>query len=201
MLVEMNLLEDIYFVNIGNYGTDEIFFHWNSNRYHKSNFFQIRLTKNTPEEDIFYCLPKSDIKIVYYAKNETIFSIGAKPEIQSELLEAILEYLVYEFFETYDDSLLKSCYGDSCSIFDGFKIVVMDTLNNFKELDLIKTARVSCKGCKKTFKIIIKKSLVENSKKSAVPLVFVHSGHALLIYIDQHFKIRGSELVDISYGK
>lgn len=200
MFANLNLLEDIYFVNIGNYGTDESFFHWSSNNYHKSSFFQIRLTKDTPEEKIFYCLPKSDIKLVYYAKNEVIFSIGAKPEVQSELMEAILEYLIDDFFDTYDESLLTSCYGDSCTIFDGFKVAVTDTLRNIKDLNLIKKARISCKGCGKTFNIIIKKSLVENSKKPAVPLVYVHSGHALLIYIDQQYKIRGSELVDISYG-
>ena len=95
--------------------------------------------------------------------------------------------------------MLISCYGDVCSIFDSFSSIVEDTFKNYENLDIIKLALVTCKGCKKTIPVIIKKSLIENSERSTTPLVYSHSGHALLIYIDKQFKVRGNELVDLNF--
>ncbi|MEJ2250624.1 MAG: hypothetical protein P8Y70_12560 [Candidatus Lokiarchaeota archaeon] len=199
MRLNLDLFKSIYFFNIGNYNNDDTFFHWDSGHYNKSIFFQLRLIKNAPIKEIFYCLTNPDIKIVYFAIKNTVFSVGSKPEIQSLLLEAFIEYLVNEFFEMYDDSLLLTCYGDSCEIFSGFNYVVEDLFKNFDKKDLIESALVSCKGCGKTQKVLIKKSLVNDSKQSNIPIVYLHSGHALLIYIDKQFKVRGSQLVSISY--
>ena len=129
-----------------------------------------------------------------------MFSIGSNPEIQSQLLEAILEYLIEKFFFMFDDSLLQTCFGDVCSIFNSFTSVVESTFKDYNSLNIIKTQLVTCKLCNnKTIPVIIKKSLVENSKKSNIPLVYSHSGHAILIYFDKQFKIRGHEPVDVSY--
>ncbi|TFG05722.1 MAG: hypothetical protein EU539_08945 [Promethearchaeota archaeon] len=157
------------------------------------------MTRSPPSEMIFYCIPKADIKIVYYSQDDIVYTIGADPEVPSQLLEAILELLIIEFTEMYDKSLLISCYGDVCNIFDGFKPVIEKKLKNFENLNMIKSALVNCKACKKTIPIIIKKSVVENSTKTTVPIVYIHGGHALLVYVDKNYKVRGSELVAISY--
>jgi len=199
-MLGINLLEKIYFFNIGGYKSDDNYFHWTSKFYHKNPLFQIKATRNPPHKEIFYTISNPDITIVYYALKETVFSIGGHPELQSKLLEALIEYLVGRFYETYDSSLLTTCYGDSCNIFDGFKMTILDLLKNFNNKDLIKIARVDCKGCdKKTQEVIIKKSLISKSKSTTNPLVFIHSGHALLIYLDKEFKVRGSQLVEVSY--
>ncbi|MFX1259241.1 MAG: hypothetical protein ACFFAN_15410, partial [Promethearchaeota archaeon] len=157
------------------------------------------MTRNAPMKNIFYCIPKADIKLVYYLEDDAVFSIGSNSEIQSQLLEALLEHLIEKFYDMYDKSLFKSCYGDVCNIFDGFSSVLEDSLKNYERLDLIETSLVNCKACKKTIVVIIKKSLVEKSERTHTPLVYNHSGHALLLYIDKQFKVRGQELVDISY--
>ncbi|MBD3211587.1 MAG: hypothetical protein GF311_03185 [Candidatus Lokiarchaeota archaeon] len=199
-MLSINLVKNIYFFNIGGYGNDDNYFQWTSKFYNKNPHFQIKITRNPPHKDIFYTINNPDITIVYYAKDDTVFTIAGHPNLQSQLLEAMLEYLVSEFYDMYDSSLLTTCYGDTCDVFDGFSMVVLDLLNNFDEKNLIKITRVNCKGCdKKTQEIIIKKSLIQNSNSSTTPLVFIHSGHALLIYIDNDFKVRGSQLVDVSY--
>lgn len=159
------------------------------------------MTRNAPIKNIFYCLQKTDLKIVYTLKKEeeVVFSIGSDPEIQSQLLEAVLEYLIEKFFSTFDKSILMSCYGDVCNIFDSFIETVDDVFKNYEALNIIQTTLVACKGCRKTIPIIVKKSLVENSERSTTPLVYSHSGHALLIYIDKQFKVRGNELVDLNF--
>ncbi|TFF87912.1 MAG: hypothetical protein EU548_09590 [Promethearchaeota archaeon] len=197
--MNLDFFKTIYFFNIGNNHNDENYFHWSTNIYHKSSFFLLKLIKNTPKSELFYCISNPDIKIVYYSADNIIFSIGAKTEVQSILLEAALEYLRDEFLDMYDESLLTTCYGDSCEIFSGFTSVVEDLFRNFTEKDLVEAALVQCKGCGKTQKVIIKKSLILNSKQTNTPIVYVHSGHALLIYIDKQFKVRGSQLVSVSY--
>ena len=195
-----NLLDKIYFVNLGPYKSDnENYFEWTTKYNPKSTFFEIKLTRNAPEKNIFYCVKKADIELVYFVRNEVVFTIGADPEVQSLLLETIMEHLMEEFFKIYDESLLMTCYGDRCDIFNGFSRVIRDTLKNLNQLDLYKTALVHCKGCNKTIKIIIKRSLVENATKPTVPIVYAHSGHAVLVYVDKQYKVRGNELVTISY--
>ncbi|MFX0071446.1 MAG: hypothetical protein ACFFAO_10190 [Candidatus Hermodarchaeota archaeon] len=199
MILNYNLLSQIYFFNIGKYQANDSYFNWTTNNYYKSNVFDIKMTRSPPAENIFYCIPKADIKLVYFLKDDVVYTIGSDPQIQSQLLEAILEHLIEEFADMYDKSLLMSCYGDVCNIFDGFISVVENKLKNFNSLNLFKTALVTCKACKKTIPIVIKKSVVENSTKSTVPIVYIHVGHALLVYVDKNYKVRGNELVAISY--
>lgn len=200
-MLTLNLLNQIFFFNIGRFASTDTFFNWTNKSYHKTSIFDVRMTRNPSIKNIFYCLQKTDLKIVYTLKkeDEVVFSIGSDPEVQSQLLEAILEYLIEKFFSTFDKSLFMTCYGEKCNIFDGFNSIVEETFKNYENLDIIETALVTCKGCKKTIPVIMKKSLIESSEKSATPLVYSHSGHALLIYIDKHFKVRGNEIVDVSY--
>ena len=195
----LNLLDQIYFFNIGRYQANDTYFEWKSDAFESNTLLLTRMTRNPPVKNIFYSILKLDLKIVYYLKDKVVFSIGSNPEIQSQLLEAILEYLIEKFFFMFDESLLLTCYGDVSSIFNSFTSVVESTFKDYNSLNIIRTQLVNCKACAKTIRVIIKKSLVENSKKSTTPLVYTHSGHAILIYFDKHFKIRGHEPVEVSY--
>lgn len=200
MQLSVDLMKNVYFFNIGPHMYDaETFYEWKSKTSLRASFFDIKLTRNAPYKNIFYCLTKEDLKLVYYAKRDVVFTIGANPEIQSPLLEAVIEYLYDNFFEMYDESMLTTCYGDICNIFDGFKTMVEDTFKNYNNLNLITTALVICKGCDKTLPFVIKNSLVENATTPTTPIVYNHAGHSLLIYIDKQYKVRGSQLVSVSY--
>jgi len=196
----LNLLDQIYFFNIGKYQANDTYFEWTNASHHKSSILDVRMTRNPPVKNIFYSILKVDLKIVYYLKDKVVFSIGSNPEIQSQLLEAILEYLIEKFFFMFDESLLLTFYGDLCNIFDSFTSVVESTFKDYNNLNIIRTQLVNCKACNKNIPVIIKKSLIENSKKSTIPLVYTHSGHAILIYFDKQCKIRGHEQVDVSIG-
>ncbi|MFO8019540.1 MAG: hypothetical protein R6U96_13015 [Promethearchaeia archaeon] len=190
------------FFNIGRYKEErDTFYEWKSKNFNKSISFIVHSTRSAPERDIFYTINKKDYKAVYYIPEDidAVFTIGADPDIQSVILEALLEYLHNKFFEMYEGSLLTACYGERCDIFNGFTDVLLDSFRNFRELDLVKATRVNCKACKKNMQVYIKKSLIENASQFPVPIVFVHSGHALLIYIDRQYKTRGTGLVSLSY--
>ncbi|MBD3254466.1 MAG: hypothetical protein GF383_05200 [Candidatus Lokiarchaeota archaeon] len=199
--MSIDLTKEIVFFNIGKFQSNDSFFTWTSNSNHKTNLFDIRMTRNPPAENIFYCITKADLKIVYFRKKDLVYSIAAKPAVQSQLMEAIMEHFIKEFDLMYDDSLLVSCYGDDfgCNIFDGFANIIYETLQNYEDLDIIKKTLVYCKTCNKTLTIIIKKSVVESSTKPTAPIVYIHSGHALLVYVDKQYKVRGNELVAVSY--
>lgn len=199
MKLNLNLLDQIYFLNIGLYNGEDTYFDYKTPKYQKNEYFDIKMARNAPEKDIFYCINKIDVKLVYYIYKDTVFVIGCNSEIQSLLIEALMEYLIKQFYEMYDESLLMTCYGEACHIFNGFSSVVIDTFKNYEDLDLIKVALVTCKGCKKTLKIIIKKSLIENTDKRTIPIVYIHSGHATLVYIDHDYKVRGHEIVSVSH--
>lgn len=197
-----NLQENIKFFNIGRYKEErDNFYEWKNSNFHRSTFFIVRSSRSASKRDIFYTINDSDLKVVYYVPEDydVVFTIGASPNIQSVILEALVEHLYKEFFDTYDSSLLMACYGETCDIFNGFTQVILQTFNNFKELDLVKATLVNCNACKKSMQVYIKKSLIENASQFPVPVVYVHSGHALLIYIDRQFKTRGTGLVSISY--
>jgi len=200
MLV-INLLEQIFFFNIGPANRDDTYFEWRNENFNKPTLFEIKFARRAPIKDLFFCISKVDEKIVYYhhSETDTVFSIGSRTEVQSQLLEALIEHLIENFFYTFDKSLLQTCYGDQCDIFSSFQEIVENSFINYEKLNLIKIVLVTCKGCKKTIPVVIKKTLVEKSQKSNTPLVYSHSGHAVLIYIDKQFQIRGDEIVGVSY--
>jgi hypothetical protein len=202
MQVNSDLIDQVFFFNIGPFGHPaETYFEWRSKSYFKRTQFELNLTRHVQFKDIFFCITREDAKIVYIvsSKTDSVFTIAAQPQVQSSLLEAILEYLIEDFFETYDSSLLMTCYGEQCNIFDGFASTVKKVFKSYRDLDIIKPTLVTCKACNKTLKVMIRKSLVDNSQKPTTPIVYVHSGHSVLIYVDKNYKVRGAELVSISY--
>ena len=76
MFNELNLYEKIFFLNIGRYKHDtDTFFEWKSNHFHKTSYFEVKLTRNAPETNIFYFLTKAEIKIVYFVKNDNLINL------------------------------------------------------------------------------------------------------------------------------
>ncbi len=198
----MSLLDQINFFNIGPLGHPaETYYEWKSKSYFKRTQFELNLTRHVQFKDIYFCITREDAKVVYIVspETETVFTIAAESKVQSLLLEAILEYLINQFFDTYDSSLLMTCYGEQCNIFDGFTTTVEYSFDKYLDLDIIKSTLVPCKACNKTLQIIIRKSLVDSSTKPTTPIVYVHAGHSILLYVDKNYKVRGAELVSISY--
>jgi len=155
------------------------------------------LSRNVPKESRYYHINKADSKIIFIKKKNIVFVIGADKSVQFQLIEAILDYISDEFIEIYGESFLNSYDAIYDDFFKGFNSVVEKAIKivpskNGKFIDAF------CKYCKKTLKIYVKNSLIENSTKKLVPLVFNHQDHALLLYIDTNFVVRSAEIIAIS---
>ncbi len=197
MVIKYNLLEQIYFFNIGLYQKDDTFFQWNNKNNPRSNFFEIQMARNAPQDKIFYCEAKEDQKTVYYVEKNTVFCIGADPIVQSQLIEALLEHLMVHFFILYEDQLRRVGHGEISHFFKDFNMLVHDVFDNYDRLDLFETSMVNCKGCNSVLNVIIKKSIKFDKPTSTI--VYLHKGHALLIYIDKQYMVRGAEIVLLNY--
>ena len=121
-----------------------------------------------------------------------VFIICTVETIQYQLLEAILEETIDQFFESYsgiiEDPLLLSGMTSS---FSGFKMLIAEIFEQAQR-KRVKWLRTECKICKEKKKICVKKSLITNAKSYPVSLVFEHEGHGLLLYIDNTRKIMAS---------
>ena len=197
MVLKYNLLEQIYFFNIGLYKKDDTYYQWKNENNPRSNFFEIQAARNAPQEKIFYCEAKEDQKTVYYVEKNTVFCIGADPRVQSQLIEALLEHLMVHFFILYEEQLHRIRHGEISHFFKDFNLLVHDVFENYNRLDLFETALVMCKGCKVSLNVIIKKSI--KFEKPTETIVYIHKGHALLMYIDKQYKVRGTEIILINY--
>lgn len=196
-MLKYNLLEQIYFLNVGLYKKDDTYYQWKNENNPRSNFFELQLARNAPQEKIFYCDAKEDQKTVYYVEKDTVFCIGADPKVQSQLLEALLEHLMVHFFILYEEQLNKVRHGEISHFFKDFKMLVHDVFENYNRLDLFKIAMVNCKGCQASLNVIIKKSIKFDKPTSTI--VYIHEGHALLLYIDKQYLVRGAEIVLLNY--
>jgi len=75
-------------------------------------------------------------------------------------------------------------FGESNNIFSRFKQELINLFTNFNSLDLIYSTLVNCKAWGKDFQITIRKSLIqEKPSENTIPLVYVHSGHALILMV------------------
>ena len=50
----LNLLDQIYFFNIGKYQANDTYFEWTNASHHKSSILDVRMTRNPPVKNIFY---------------------------------------------------------------------------------------------------------------------------------------------------
>ncbi|MBD3342734.1 MAG: hypothetical protein GF353_26795 [Candidatus Lokiarchaeota archaeon] len=186
----------IHFINIAS--DDLSLFDWKPPRSFKSFLLDLNIVKKNEINDIFFHINKGNMKIVYIRKNNLIYTAGASKEIQYQILEAMLEYLDQRFNEIYDVNTILSYGNTNAAIFKAFKSEVEEMFENFKELDLIKKVSVFCRGCNKTLPLFIKKSVINTATSFPVPIVYNHSGHAIVCYVDKNFVVRGVELVNIT---
>jgi hypothetical protein len=138
------------------------------------------------------------MKIAYIRIDNLIYSAGSNTEIQFQLLEALIEEVSKIFNERYDVKSYLSFGKFSSNMFDSFKPFVEDIIINFKSLNLVKQINVPCMVCDKILPLLIKRSSIENAESHPVPIVYDHSGHAILCFIDRNFDVRGVELVNVT---
>ncbi|MFX1492975.1 MAG: hypothetical protein ACFFBZ_01695 [Promethearchaeota archaeon] len=196
MLSSEKIIQNLEFINISN---DEFtIFEWKPPRSYKSFVLDMNILKQNPSSDIFFHLHKGNMKIAYIRMENLIYSAGSNIEIQFQLLEALIEQVSKIFNERYDVASYLSFGKFSSNMFDSFKPFVEDIIINFKNLNLVKQINVPCMVCDKILPLVIKRSSIDNAESHPVPIVYSHSGHAILCFIDRNFDVRGVELVNVT---
>ena len=195
--MKKDLKEDISFINIC-HGEYSLFGYKSPNSY-KSYTLDLKIIRQNKVDGIFFHIHRGNLKIAYFRKSNLIYSVGTEVlEIQFQMLEALIEHIIKVFNETFDINAILS-YGDVfSSIFDPFKAKVNEILNQFFFLEIVKKVDVFCRVCQTTLPIYVRKSLIEGAESYPVPLVYTHSGHSIVCYIDKSFNVRGTELVHIT---
>ncbi|MFX1459847.1 MAG: hypothetical protein ACFFBT_10305, partial [Promethearchaeota archaeon] len=158
----------------------------------------MNILKQNPSRDIFFHLHKGNMKIAYIRMENLIYSAGSNTEIQFQLLEALIEEVSKKFNERYDVKSYLSFGKFSSNMFDSFRPFVENIIHNFKSLNLVKQINVPCMVCDNILPLLIKRSSIDNAESHPVPIVYIHSGHAILCFIDRNFDVRGVELVNVT---
>ena len=187
--------EELHFINISS--DEHSLFDWKP-KLSKSYILDLNIVKENTAKNIFFHINKGNMKIVHIRKDNLIYTIGAKEQVQFQILEALLEKVDERFHEIYDIKVIFSYGNISANIFNNFANEVDDIVENLKDLDLIQKVDVYCMVCKRTLSLFIKKSIMKTATSFPVPIVYNHKGHAIVCYIDQNFKVRGVELVNIT---
>lgn len=185
----------IYFIQIGS--KDNVYFNWKSKISPRAFFFDYSIAANCPESDLYYHLNKGDVKLVYMRKGRVIFIIGGDISVQYQIFEALLEYHCERFLEIYGDVLDDIFETGSSDFFKAFYEISEKSINNTPQ-KRGKMVEAHCRLCQKNVYPYVRNSLILDSEDFPVPIVYVHEGHALLLYIDRDFKVRGAEFVSMT---
>jgi hypothetical protein len=196
MPVYKNIREFLDFINISN--ENFTLFEWKPKRSFRRFDLDLNIIKENQITGIYFHRDKGNMKLVYIRKHNLIYTVGASPKVQYQLLEALLEYIDLKFNETYDVKVILSYGNFSPGLFNGFKDTIAHIIKNFADLDLVKRIHVECRVCGKVLPLFVKKSFIKNAESYPVPIVYNHKGHAILCFIDQNFHHRGVELVNIT---
>ena len=206
MTVYKKIGEFLEFINISritgesreNNGDNFTLFEWKPPSSYRRFDLDLNIVKENARSDIFFHKDKGNMKIVYIQKNNLLYTVGASPQIQFQLLEALLEHVDLKLNETFDIEVILSYGNFSPNIFNGFKEIISDIIKNFGDLDLVKRIQVECRVCKTVLPLFVKRSFIENAESYPVPIVYEHKGHAILCFIDKNYQHRGVELVNIT---
>jgi len=200
MGVPSNIKDLIEFVSISKQFSSgyENYFEWINPASNGSKFavdiLQIQSYIKMP--DIFHQITRRDLKICAILKNKLLYVVGGKDVLQYHVLQAIIEETIVRF-DTYLKEQIKDtnvAYKDS---FNGFSKDIVGIIERIGELVTI--VRCPCAACDANVEIFVKNSFIHHPKSAyPVSMVYIHKGHGLLVYIDKDFKVRGSEIVDIS---
>ncbi|TFG17044.1 MAG: hypothetical protein EU530_11165 [Promethearchaeota archaeon] len=96
----------------------------------------------------------------------------------------------------YIHAFLSGFLSEFADPFIGFNEIFKDILSSIRQI--ITYVRAQCKIYASNLNICIRNSMIENADSNLVNLAYYHDGHALLLYIDPTFKVRGAEIVKIS---
>ncbi len=197
MPVYKNIAEFLEFINISN--EKFTLFEWKPERSFRRFDLDLNIIKENPISDIFFHRDKGNMKLVYIRKHNLIYTVGASPAVQYQLLEALLEHIDLKFNEIFDVETILS-YGDfSPGLFDNeFNPIIKEIVLNFADLGLVKRIQVECRVCGTVLPLFVKKTFIENAESYPVPIVYSHRGHAVLCFIDKNYHHRGVELVNIT---
>ncbi|MFX1376980.1 MAG: hypothetical protein ACFFA0_14335 [Promethearchaeota archaeon] len=196
MAVYRNIGEFLEFINISN--EVSTLFEWKPKKSYRRFDLDLNIVKENPVSDIFFHRDKGNMKLVYIRKKGLIYTVGASIKVQFQLLEALLEFVDFEFHDMYAVDVIMS-YGDfTPAIFNGFKEVIEEIIRDFANLGLVKRIQVECRVCNKVLPLFVKKSMIEEADSFPVPIVFIHEGHSILCFIDRNFQHRGVELVNVT---
>ena len=188
--IKMSIRRDLKFVNISN---DKIsLVEWKAPGSFKSYILDMTTIRENKVNDVFFQINKGNMKILYVRKSNVIFVIGALNGIQYQILETLLECVIERFHDRNDILSKLSIKNITSDAFTSFKYDIEDIIEKFGDSDLVKTVDVQCKVCKKVFPLVIKKSFIEKSTNFPVHVACVHFGHAIIVYIDKNFKVRGT---------
>ena len=196
MTVYKKIGEFLEFVNISN--KEFTLFEWKPPNSYRRFDLDLNIVKENVMSDIFFHRDKGNMKIVFIRKNDLLYTVGSSPQIQYQLLEALLEQVDMEFNEMYDIGVILSYGNSNSNIFNGFTEIIDNIIKNFGELDIVKRIHVECRVCKTVLPLFVKKSFIDNAESYPVPIVYMHKGHAILCFIDQNYQHRGVELVNIT---
>ena len=196
MTIYKKIGEFLEFVNISN--KEFTLFEWKPPNSYRRFDLDLNIVKENVMSDIFFHRDKGNMKIVFIRKNNLLYTVGSSPQIQYQLLEALLEQVDMEFNEMYDIGVILSYGNSNSNIFNGFTEIIDNIIKNFGELDIVKRIHVECRVCKTVLPLFVKKSFIDNAESYPVPIVYMHKGHAILCFIDQNYQHRGVELVNIT---
>ena len=196
MSVYKNIAEFLEFINISN--ENFTLFEWKPPRSMRRFDLDLNIVKENPASDIFFHKDKGNMKIVYIRSHDLLYTVGASPKVQYQVLEALLEYVDSKFNEIYDVKVILS-YGEfSPGLFNGFNGQIENIIKNFADFDLVKRIHVECRACNAVLPLFVKRSVIDNAESHPVPIVYSHKGHAILCFIDRNYQHRGVELVNIT---
>ncbi|MFX1410058.1 MAG: hypothetical protein ACFFA6_06880 [Promethearchaeota archaeon] len=173
-------------------------FEWKPYRSFKRYDLDLNIIKQNPVNNIFFHLTKGNMKIVHIRRDNLIYTVGSRNEVQFQLLEALLDIVSLKFHDIYDVKVILSYGNFSTNIFNAFTNEIESIIDKFADLGLIKRINIECRVCNKILPLFVQKKFIENAESYPVPIVYVHEGHAILCFIDQNFDVRGVELVNIT---
>ncbi|WP_457557289.1 hypothetical protein [Candidatus Harpocratesius sp.] len=189
-----HLQNSILCIDIG-LDTNTNFVRWTSPT---TNVFpmDIEAARKMAKEKFFLHIEKPNRRMVFIKDRGIIFFIMAEVEIQYQMMEAILEECIEQFFNSYG-AIYQNFFSGMTSIFEGFKTTMNSNIENAQK-NRIKWIQSKCPVCQENYYVCVRKTLIENASSFPVSIVFQHGGHGLLIYLDAKFHTRGSEVVEIT---
>ena len=189
----VNLIEHIFFVDIGEDSNTDIF-KW---KQPNSVLFRMDIIAARAEanEDYFRRQERSNVRILFIKKNNLVFTIASDDSIQYQLLEALLEGIMGEFLESY--GMFSFSMTGLSNLFEGFQDVVLKLFDAVQQ-DRVTWVLVPCKLCKISHALCINKTVIEKATSFPISIVYLHKGIGLTVFLDAHMKVRGVEPVTIT---